>query len=255
MKRNIETKLRLLKIVYLAASAALMLLAAATPLIVTRGVALTESIVIEEDVAEMLAIALLMGLAAAASRLYQQKLKRLSAAVQAEARQREQLSDRLAEAFGYIGAVNVEIGQIDSLLRRGERYPTSKRELQRLLSDFTLRAMVIAGAPWALVRIIDTRRLRTVKEAFQHRPGTRRPGMVIGNKALVEGGGLHGCCIVGTCADNLSIRTCMAFPVSRLRAQERILIATIAGEIERLYLIFESGVVSRFQPETPIRAS
>ncbi len=246
MTRNIETRLRVLKIAYLAAAAGLMLLAAAMPLIVTRGIPLTESIVIEEDVAEMLAIALLLGLAAAASRLYRQKVKRLSLKVQAEALKQEQLKDRLAEAFGYIGAVNVEIGQIDSILRRVERYPTSKREFQELLNDFTLRAMVIAGTQWALVRIIDTRRFRTVKEALQKRPGTRPPRIVIGNRALVEGEGVDGCCTVGTGADNLSIRTRLAFPVDRFRAQERILLSMIAGEIEMLYLIFESGVVARF---------
>ncbi|MGD8368480.1 MAG: hypothetical protein PVG78_12635 [Desulfobacterales bacterium] len=253
MKRDIETRLRGLKVAYAATSAALMLLAAAMPLIVNRGVPLTESIVIEEDVAEMLAIAALMLLAAASSRLYQHKLKRLSREVRRSDRLREQLEERLADAFGYIGTLNVEIGEIESVLRRVERYPTGKREFQALLNDFALRAMVIAGAPWALVRIIDIHRFRTVKEGVQKRPGVRLPSVEIGNRALVEGRKIDGFCIVGTGADNLSIRTILTFPVDHLRSQERILLSVIAGQIEMLYLIFESSSVSRLQANKPPR--
>jgi hypothetical protein len=248
MKQDFEARLQRLKIAYLAAAAALMALAVVTPLIVTRDVALTESVIIAEDVVEMLAIALLMGLAAASSRLYQQKLKRLSLKMQALDRLRERLEDSLADAFDYIGAVNVEIGEIRSILGRIRRYPQTKKEFQALLNEYTLRAMVIAGSPWALVRIIDTHRHRTLKEAVQKRPGVRLPTAVIGNRALVDGQKIEGVFTAGTGANNLPIRTFVVFPVDSLRAQEQILVSAIAGEIEMLFLIFTSGCVSRLRP-------
>ena len=195
------------------------------------------------------AIALLMGLAAASWHIYRSNLRRLFLKIQDSTRQCRQMEARLAEAFGYIGAVNVEFKEIESILCRIERYPQSKRELQQLLNDFVQRAMVIAGSAWVVCRIIDKRNFRTLKEAVQHRAGDPGPSSPISNRSLIEKKAVNGFSLVQTGAKNLPIRTSFVFPVKCLSTQDRILLSAIAGEIEMLFIIFQSGGVRRFQPE------
>jgi len=255
MKLDIYTRLRALHIASIAGSIALLLAVAATPLLISRGVALTQSVVIEEDMAEVLAIVLLMGLSAVSWRVYRRHLQRLTLKMQDSTRLCRRLETRLADAFGYIGTVNVELGEIETILCKVERYPQSRSEFQRLLNDFAQRAMVIAGTQWAVVRIIDGRNFKTLKEAVGHRAGTRRPSNPISNRCLVEGRAIEGISAVQTGADNLPIRTTVVIPVHGIPAQDRILISAIAGEIEMLFIIFESGFVTRFQPDECARAT
>lgn len=255
MKLDVHARLRALHIASVAGSIALLLAVAATPLLVSRGVSLTQSVVIEEDMVEALAIVLLMGISAASWRIYRRHLQRLTLEIQDSTRLCRRLETRLADAFGYIGTVNVELGEIESILCKVERYPQSRSEFQRLLNDFAQRAMVIAGTKWAAVRIIDGRSFKTIKEAVQHRAGTHRPSNKISNRCLVEGRAIEGVSAVQTGAGNLPIRTAVVLPVQGIPAQDRILISAIAGEIERLFIIFESGFVFRFQPGERVRTS
>ena len=255
MKWDIETRLRFLRIAYTIASGVLLLLVAVIPLVVTRKVPLTRSLVIEEETAEVLAIVLLLVLAAAGSRLYRKELRRYSLKIQTATRLRERLEERLADAFGYIGAVNVEIGEILPVLCRVEQYPQSRKQFQEHLDDLTRRAMVIAAADWGVVRIADIRNLRTLKEARQSRAGTRCAAGLISNRALIEDRRLDGHTVVGTRAKNLPFRTFLVFPAPQLQTRDRILLSAIAGEIEMLFLIYASGFVSQFQTTETSRSS
>ncbi len=247
MKLDIYTRLRALHIAFIAGSIALLLAVAAAPLLVSRGVALTQSVVIEEDVAEVLAIILLMGLSAASWRIYRRQLQRLIREMQDSTRLCRRLETRLADAFGYIGTVNVEIKEIESSLCQLRRYPASRKEFQGLLRDLAQRAMVIAGSEWAIVRVMDRRNFRTLREAVQQRAGSPRPAIAISNRSLVENPGVEGFSVVKTGAENLPLRTALVFPVKRLQTQDRILVSAIAGEIEMLFLIFQSEAVTGFQ--------
>ncbi len=255
MRRDPESRLRTLKTAYTTAAFALLLAAVFIPVVITSDISLTKSVIIGQDIVEMLLIAVLISLSAATWRLYRKMLRRYSLKMEATARSRRHLEDRLADAFGYIGTVNVELREIESIMCRVRRYPQTRKEFQELLTEFVEKAMVIARAPWAAVRIVDRENFRTLKEAVQKRPGARSAVCSISNRALVEGKKIDGCTVIATCIENLSIKTACVFPASELAQQEQALIEAIAGEIEMLFIIFESDFVSRLEPAATVRAS
>jgi hypothetical protein len=108
--------LRFLRAVFLAVAGVMLLLIAATPLLIAHGIALFKRVVFEEDAIETVLILVLFLVTYLSSRtyrsvvaFYQKRSRRLAA-------DKTILSDRLTDAFRYIGTVNVQLQEIRSVL-------------------------------------------------------------------------------------------------------------------------------------------
>jgi hypothetical protein len=58
---------------------------------------------------------------------------------------------QLPEAFNYIGTVNVEIQEIQSIFCGVERYRQTNREIKRFVDRLTAKVMTVSGTPLKLL--------------------------------------------------------------------------------------------------------
>jgi uncharacterized protein YeeX (DUF496 family) len=149
----------------------LLLCVITTPLLIRHGISITDHLMVEEEVLETVLILALFGISFLILIRFTNRLKAYQQAVNRAVHDKSKLVSRLTEAFRYIGRVNVEIQEIESVLCGVAFYPQSKREFRRLVDRLALRAMTIAAAPWLVVRMVDRHSGQTVNEHAVGHPG------------------------------------------------------------------------------------
>ncbi|MEJ2660630.1 MAG: hypothetical protein P8Z73_07905 [Desulfobacteraceae bacterium] len=163
---EIVQKLRLLIAAYLFVLAFLLLSVIAMPLVIRHGFSVAHRFVIEEQRLETVLIVLLFIVSFFILRGFKRALGAYERAVRHVGMEKSRLMSRLSDAFGYIGAVNVEIKEIQSIICGVSHYPQTKREFKQLLDQLGGKAMAVAGASWIVIRMISRCSGRTVKEHF-----------------------------------------------------------------------------------------
>ncbi len=221
----------------------LLLCVSTTPLLIRHGIAITDRFMIEEDVLETVMILVLFGISFLVMIRMMNRLNSYEQAAERAVYEKSKLVSRLAEAFQYIGRVNVEIQEIESVLGGVAFYPQSKKEFRALVDKLALKAMTIAAAPWLVVRIIDRDSGQTVNEHAVQHPGTMLPSVTMGNRAILDGARIDGLHIIGPRQQNLDLLTVMIFPAAILSNEKNILLAAILNQIEMLFILYRAGCI------------
>lgn len=149
---------------YLSALFLLLLCVIATPMLIRHNLSVTREFIIEEEVLETVLIIVLFGASWFILRAFKRSMISYKQAVSQAGAEKSKLVSRLSEAFSYIGTVNVEIQQIQSILCRIDHYPQTRRELKQIVHGLAAKAMSITGTPWIVIRIIVRSRCRTAYE-------------------------------------------------------------------------------------------
>ena len=157
-------KLKFLIVFYLGVLVSLLLAVIAMPLIIQHRLPLTPEFIIEEEILETSLIVILFGISYFILKGFKHTLKTHEHAVYRAGEEKSRLMSRLAEAFSYIGIVNVELQEIQSIFCGIERYPQTKREFKRFIDHLVAKAMTVARTPWVVIRMISRCNGRTVKE-------------------------------------------------------------------------------------------
>jgi uncharacterized protein YeeX (DUF496 family) len=156
----------------------LLLCVSTTPLLIRHGISITDHLMVEEEVLETVLILALLGISFLILIRFTNRLKAYQQAVNRAVHDKSKLVSRLTEAFRYIGRVNVEIQEIESVLCGVAFYPQSKREFRRLVDQMASRAMTIAAAPgWLFAWSTDTAATPSTSMPSRHpgRPFHRSP--------------------------------------------------------------------------------
>jgi hypothetical protein len=231
-------KIKRLQIFYVATIGALMLMIVGTPVLVRRWIAITNYLLRDQEVLETLLIAVLLSLAYALSHIYNKLLNAHREEIQHLAMKNDGLQGRLTDAYKYIGKVNVQLQEIHSAFSLLNRLPQSRKDLKNLLSMFAQKALTIANTDWVAVRIIDRPSLRTVIEHLETRTEATFSLPHIGNKYVVEEKSIVGQVVVRCENKALDFTVVCIFPRNELSWEEKILLESIAGEIELLFLTY-----------------
>ena len=229
--------LRYLRAVFIAVVGLMFLLIVATPLMVSKGIALFDRFVFEEGAVETVLILVLFALAYLASRAYRTAVAAYKKRLRRLAAERNVLADRLTDAFRYIGTVNVQLQEIRSVFSGLKRLPENRRQFKDLLCMFGGKILGMMNVDWVTIRIIDRRILRTI---IEHREVRKTQPVVdphIGNRAVVEGKPVAGYVIVTGAKANLSIVAVCILPLGHLDKEETILMQALVDEIEMLFII------------------
>jgi hypothetical protein len=168
-------------------------------------------------------------------------LKRYRQAAEHAAEENATLLSRLAEAFKYIGSVNVEIQEIRSILCGIDCHPRSRKEFQRCLDRLATKAMAIAGSDWLVIRVIDGCDGRTVKECTAQRRKGARPPATMGNRDILEGRRIEGIVAIGLQPRNFDLLTVCLLPAPPLAEAERLLVTVVLNQFEMLYRLHRAG--------------
>jgi hypothetical protein len=219
----------------------LLICVSATPMLIRHGVLLTRRILIEEDVLETALIVALLGISYLISRSFMRSLQNYQRAVDRAGQEKSKLVSRLSEAFSYIGTVNVELHEIESVLRGPPVYPKNKREFKALVDQLAVKAMTVAAAPWMIVRMIDRNSGHTVNEHTVQRPQGGPAPVTLGNRAILEGRKNDDFQTISTRQRNLDIETVFILPKAALSEEKTFLLAAILNQIEMIFMLHRSG--------------
>jgi DNA gyrase/topoisomerase IV subunit A len=238
-----------LKFTYMAAMTLLLSAVVLTPVFIRSHLLLLKRYVIEENTVEAVLIGILLLLAYVLSDIYKKELKKLRKETRRLIRDNRDLSDKLDDAFKYIGGVNIEIQQIRSIFCGLRRYPATENEFKKELTLFARKILGIVNADWVMLRIICQRNLRTMKEHHESRTNANFICKGISNKAIVANRTIEGYSIVTSNHDNSIIMGVCVFPKKSLTGEEKILVEAITNQIEMLYLIYISHQSLEIYPD------
>ena len=246
-----KTTIKPLIVFYFAALIFLLLSVISMPLVIRHELSVTRHFIIEEEILETLLIIIVFGISCFALRGFKHALKIYrSAAFQAD-QEKSRLVTRLEEAYCYLGTVNVEIQEIQTILCGLERYPQSKKEFKIFIKDLAAKAMTIAGSPWIVLRMISRCDGQTIKEFKIARPYQIVPSATLGNREILEDRPVEGLQKIYSSQKNLDVLTVCIFPNKQLTHEKTILISAITNQIEMFVLLYRGGFLNLqpFQPD------
>jgi len=237
---NVADKTKLLELTYLLTTALLLSTVVFATVFIAHHFLLVKKYVIQEDAVEAVLISFLLLIAYLLSNLYKKELKKFLQQTRKLSSDNCDLSNKLTDAFKYIGGVNVQIQEIRSILCGPRRYPATENEFRKDVTFFARKLLGIVNADWVVIRIIGQTSLRTIKEHLESRQNANIITKGISNKTIVANQRVDGYSIVASRHDNSMIMVVSVFPKKNLDEAEKILVEAITYQIEMLYLIFVS---------------
>jgi hypothetical protein len=238
---DIQKKAKLVKVAYVSSLTLLCLLMVCTPYLVRSGLWLKGRLILGEEIVEGILIALLLLTGYFTSIVYRKEVDKFAKELKELATKKDSLEKKLNEAFCYIGAVNVQLLDIKSVLTGQKRYPESKKDFKKMQRLFARQALGIANVDWVLFRIINPDTLRTLQEHRATRDGALLFKHSISNRAIVTNEAIADCSVVTSEQENLTIKAFCILPTRELAESQEILIRAIVSELEMLFIIFSSG--------------
>jgi len=246
---NSTGKTKFLKSTYMVTIALLLLTVVFTPVFIRHHYLLFKKYVIQEDAVEALLIITLLLIAYLLSNIYKKELKKYRQETRRLTRDKSDLSNKLTDAFKYIGGVNVQIQQIRSIFCELRRYPVTENAFKKDMALFARKVLGIVNSDWVMIRIICQNNLRTMKEHLESRKNVNLICKGISNKAIVANRSIDGYSIVKSSRNNSVIMGVCVFPKKSMDEEERILAEAITNQIEMLYLIHISHQSLEIYPD------
>jgi uncharacterized membrane protein YciS (DUF1049 family) len=238
-------KLKYLVVFYLGLLVFLLLSVIAVPLAIQHEVTVTRDFIIEEDIFETALIVTLFGASCFILRIFKQTLNAHEREVNRAGDEKSRLISQMTAAFRYIGIVNVELHEIQSIFCGLEHYPQTKKEMNVLINSLAAKAMTIARAPWIVIRFIRRCDGQTIKEYAATRPLKAAPSVTMGNRAILEDRHVEGLMKIGSCQKNHDLMTVAILPAIHLSEEENILITAILNQIEIHFMLYHSGFLNQ----------
>ena len=236
-----KTKFRLLEGIYIAILVLLFSLIICTPYLITNKVSLTNNFLIAEELVEGLLIALLLVISYMVLARYRKELNKYRGQITEISVKKADVEGRLTDAFKYIGAVNVQVEEIQSLFLSLKKYPEDKKDFKDSLSFLAHKVLGIVNVDWVIFRIINVESLKTVREYSETRGNAVLLKHNISNKSLVVTNTVDGCNVISSDQKNLTVKMfCIIASGDYLTATQTRLVQTIVNALEMLFIIFAS---------------
>ena len=236
-------KIKLLKTIYVDLLVLIMILIVLTPYLVQGGIS-----VLQEEVVEGIIIALLFMTGYAIYIFYTRAVASAEKQVQAIEQDNTALQNRIDETFKYIGALNVQISEIEEVFAAIKNYPESKKDFKEVLEFLSTKILNIVHTPWVLLRIVDLKDDSTIREFCGIRAGAVLLKHEIHNTALVQGTLPTEVLVHTSDQNNLTIKAYCSFPELTLTREQNIFLKAITNQLEMLFIVFSSPYTVH-QPE------
>jgi len=223
-------------IIYLVLSSVIIF----TPILIKGSVTITKTIILDEEIAEMILLAILFSLSMLIFKLYKLEASRQEEFIKKMKNDKKTTEEKLYDSLNYIGKVNVQIEEIKSIFNTRNTYPETKNDFRKAFRFLSERVLGIVNVNWTLLRIINSSTQRTVSECFETRHGFTCPYPRISNKMIVENQHISSFTTVISSPSNLNILVCCTMPVDTINRDQRIFIQAIINEIIMLFIILNS---------------
>ena len=230
-----------LQILYLIIFVILFAFIIYTPTLINGPLHLTEKLMIEEETIEGSLLGIMFILGVLLLNLYKREVYKHKELIKKIHNDKKKVEERLIDADQYIGMVNAQIQEINSIFKSVDKYPETKTELKNTFRFFGERVLGIVNINWVLFRIIDCNTRRTVIERFETRQGATFNYPQVSNKMIIEKQTILPYTSVISNPRNLNILVLCLIPVEKIYEEQRILIQAIINEITKLFVIVNSS--------------
>ena len=230
-----SNKITILQLIYSLLLVIIFCLIVTTPYIIRRGISF-----MEEEYIEGLLIIVLSAIGYGIFKLYQGELKKFAKKLSQARYDNMSLEDKLLDSFKYIGTVNVQISAIKSMLGKLQKYPVNKKEMKQVMELLGSTVLNLVPVDWVLLRIVDTKQLRTIRELSQTRGSAILPRHEVSNKNLIEGQSNLRYTVITSSQDNMTIKGFCIFPRVGLTTEQETMLKAVVNQLEMLFIIFDS---------------
>jgi len=229
-----------------------------TPTLIKGSASINENLILEEETVEGSLVGVLMILGIVILGIYKNEIRRHKEQIKIIDDEKQRVAGRLLVSDQYIGQVNVQITEIESIFNWIDQYPQTKADFNKVFSFFGERVLGIINAQWALIRIINRSTQKTVTEHFHLRPGSTSDYPHVSNKMIIEKQPLSSCTTLISRPDNLEFLVSCTIPVDKINKHQNGFIQAIINEITMLFVIYDSsntkknGGFSEITPHHPV---
>ena len=229
-----------LQIIYLVIFFILFFFIIYTPTLISGPVRITEKFNLQEETIEGSLLGILFIVSIMIFTLYKKDVDSHKEQIHIIKGEKKRIEERLQASDQYIGKINVQIEEIQSIFNKIEKYPLTKNEFKTTFSFFGKRIQVITNSEWVLLRIIHCNTQRTISEHFESRVNTHASYPHVSNKLILEDQPLALLSSVIYHPKNLNILVVCIVPVEKISPDERIFIQSIIDELTKLFVITHS---------------
>ncbi|TSA46496.1 hypothetical protein D4R52_00485 [bacterium] len=223
-----KLKIKSLKNIYFAVLVLAILLATVTPFVSHNGY--FGDIKNGQKIEQMIEIAILLFLFPSSFIIYTLYQKKINTDQQ-----------KLDEALRYIGAINIQMEQINSIVEDLKKYPESERDFKSLFQSLADKVLGIIRENWVMFRIIDSTSGRTLTEFSKSRANGASPKFEVSNRLLIENKKADGLDVIESTQDNFEVKAFCIIPQGARAAGQEAILKTIVNNLEMLYIIFTSA--------------
>ena len=238
--KQFKWKFRLIEGIYITILVFLYALIICTPYIVANNALLKNNILIEAEYIEGFLITVLLVITYFVSIRYRKELDNYRSHIKELSVKKADVESRLSDAFNYIGAVNVQVEEIQSLFSSFKKYPKDKKDFKNSFHFLAEKVLCVVNVDWVIFRIISIDSLRTVREYSEMRGKAVLLKHNISNKSIITTETIDGCNIVSSEQSNLTIKLFCIIPSEALTTTQKNLIKTIVNALEMLFIVFTS---------------
>jgi len=211
------------------------------PTLINGPVHITNKLILEEETIEGSLLGMLFILSIIILNLYKREVFRHKELISKINHDKKRVEERLIHADQYIGMVNAQIQEINSIFNRIDKYPETKADLKNSFRFFGERVLGIVNIDWVLFRIINSDTQRTIMERFETRQGCMLSCPQVSNKMIIENQPIVPFTSVISNPENLNILAFCILPVDTIHDEQRIVIQAIINEITKLFVIVSSS--------------
>ena len=233
-------RLSFLEVFYLILFILLFSIVFIIPLLINDNVALTDALIIDEEIAEGILLSVLLLLSLVLSYLYRKEYAKQQRLIKTIEFENLSAIDKLDSAFKYIGKINVQIQEIRSIFNHNRLYPETKSDFKKSLMFFSERVLGIVNADWVLFRIIDNASQQTVSEHFKSRAGINHAYPQISNKQIINNSPAGKLTSILSNHGNINFLVSCNLPLEAIDQEQDVLINLIVNELTMLFIIFSS---------------
>ena len=229
-----------------------------TPTLIKGSATINENLIFEEETIEGSLVGVLMILGIMILGIYKHEIQRHKDQIKRIDEEKQRVAGRLLVSDQYIGQVNVQITEIESIFNFIDKYPQTKADFNKVFSFFGERVLGIIYAKWALIRIINRDTQKTVTEHFHLRPGSTSDYPHVSNKMIIEKQPLLTHTTIISKPDNLEFLVSCTIPVDKINKHQLGFIQAIVNEITMLFVIYnfsnspKNGVTTEVTSHPPV---
>jgi hypothetical protein len=210
-----------------------------TPILIQSGFSIKTIDIGREIIQELLIIALLL-ITYTTYRFYKNSIKNHIDEIKSLSETKKTLEEQLEDSLRYIGRVNIQIQEIQSLLAATKKFPENKKDFRNILKFFCEKILGIINVDWVIVRIINPDNFNTLSEHNEARGGAVLLKHELSNKEIVNNELPKGLSSLSSNQENITIKVFCVLPKKFINKEQTELIKAILNQLEMLFVVFTS---------------